>query len=140
MKVSLFCKISECSVRPYPKKYYSQIANNDIFNLYSYGNTAQSNNRTYNIWNNYQNVFTTNDKTYDAFDVDIATVDIYFQRSSESVIQMYRQATMTWVDYLSNVGGFIGLVLGMGFVSIVELFWLCIRLMARSWDLTFWIT
>ena len=38
---------------------------------------------------------------------------------------------MTWIDYLSAVGGLLGLVLGMGFISFVELFWLAIRIISK---------
>jgi hypothetical protein len=39
---------------------------------------------------------------------------------------------MTWTDFMGTVGGLLGLVLGMGFVSFVEIFWLCLRLTARK--------
>ena len=35
---------------------------------------------------------------------------------------------MTWTDFMATVGGLLGLVLGMGFVSFVEIIWLCCRL------------
>jgi hypothetical protein len=41
---------------------------------------------------------------------------------------------MNWIDYLSAVGGLLGLVLGMGIVSFIELIWLCFRLAARKWN------
>jgi hypothetical protein len=34
---------------------------------------------------------------------------------------------MNWNDYFSNVGGIYGLVLGMGIISLVELFWLLLQ-------------
>ena len=102
-----------------------------------FSNAVQSNIRDYNVWKQWKNIFDKNSKTYDAFKVDIATVEIYFQTSS--VMQMGHQSKMSWVDYLANVGGLMGLVLGMGFVSFIEIFWLCIRLIARSLDLTYWI-
>jgi hypothetical protein len=71
---------------------------------------------------------------YDAYDKDIAMVQIFFQKST--VFQMGSQPRMTWIDYLSTVGGLLGLVLGMGFVSFIELFWLCLRLAAHQWKYT----
>jgi hypothetical protein len=35
---------------------------------------------------------------------------------------------MTWIDFFSNIGGIYGLVLGMGIISFVELFWLFLRI------------
>ncbi len=71
---------------------------------------------------------------YNAYDKDIAMVQIFFQKST--VFQMGSQPRMTWIDYLSTVGGLLGLVLGMGFVSFIELFWLCLRLAAHQWKCT----
>ena len=81
--------------------------------------------------------FTKNHETYDPFKTDIATVEIYFRKAS--IIQMGRQSKMSWIDYLSTVGGLLGLVLGMGFVSFIEFFWLCIRLIARKLNMDRWI-
>ena len=47
---------------------------------------------------------------------------------------------MNWIDFLSTLGGLLGLVLGMGFVSFIELAWLGFRLVARSYNLNQWIT
>jgi hypothetical protein len=46
---------------------------------------------------------------------------------------------MTWIDYFSTVGGLLGLVLGMGFISFIELFWLALRIIALKLQLTRWI-
>ncbi len=108
MEMSLLCKISRYWYAPNPKKYYTQIGNSPTIDDLFYGNDQKSNIRAYNVLNKEKNVFKTNDLTYDAFDVDIATVEIYFE--TPSVIQMGRQSKMTWVDYLSNVGGLMGLV------------------------------
>ncbi len=35
---------------------------------------------------------------------------------------------MTWIDYFAEVGGLLGLVLGMGFVTFIEIVWLCLRI------------
>ena len=77
-------------------------------------------------------------RTYNAYEKDIAVVQFYFKKST--VVQMGTQATMTWVDYFSAVGGLLGLVLGMGIVSFIEILWLCLRLIARTMKLTFWIS
>jgi len=133
MEMSLFCKISEYWDAPFPKAYISQF---DEIRATPY--RYNKNIRTYGAYEQRDsNIFKKTAETYDAFDVDIAIVDIYFQKSS--VIQMGRQSKMNWVDYLSNVGGLMGLVLGMGFVSFIEIFWLGLRLIARSLNLSRWI-
>jgi hypothetical protein len=78
------------------------------------------------------------EKKYDAFDKDIAIVQISFQKST--AILMGSQQAMTWIDYLSNVGGLLGLVLGMGFVSFIELIWLALRIFALKNNFSKWIT
>lgn len=79
-----------------------------------------------------EEVFTQNPTTYDAFEKDIAVVEIYFEKPT--IFQMGSQPRMTWVDYLSNVGGLLGLVLGMGIVSFIELIWLCLRVLAKKYN------
>ena len=74
---------------------------------------------------------------YDPFQVDIAMVQIVYQQST--VVAMISQPSMTWTDYFSAVGGLLGLVLGMGFVSVVELVWLCLRIVAMELNLSKWI-
>ena len=79
-------------------------------------------------------IFASNPTTYDAYDEDIAMVQIYFKKST--LFQMGSQPRMTWIDYLSTVGGLMGLVLGMGIVSIIELVWVCLRMTFFKMDLT----
>ena len=66
---------------------------------------------------------------YDTYKKDIAMVKVYFKKAKG--IQMVTQSTMSWTDYFSTVGGLLGLVLGMGIVSFIELFWLCLRISHR---------
>ncbi len=75
-----------------------------------------------------------NVKSYNAFDEDIAIVQLYFEKAT--AFQIYRQASMNWLDYLANVGGLLGLVLGMGFISMFEIVWLCCRFAAKGFKLT----
>ena len=64
--------------------------------------------------------------TYDAFDNDIAMVDIYFER--EVTQQLKRSQKMTAEDYWSAVGGNCGLGIGFSFISAVEIiYWFTIR-------------
>jgi len=43
------------------------------------------------------------------------------------------------VDFFSNIGGLLGLCLGMGFISFIELVWLSLRIGAQAFGLKDWI-
>jgi len=62
------------------------------------------------------NIFNTTSTIYDAFDRDIAMVEIIYQKPI--LVQFQSQVYMTWIDYFSAVGGLLGLVLGMGLFSL----------------------
>ena len=67
------------------------------------------------------------DPTYDAFDNDIAMVNFYFERGN--VLQFNRALRMTVSDYVSQVGGMLGLGLGFSLMSAAEIiYWFTIRL------------
>ena len=137
-EMSLFCNFSSYMSKPLPKKYISQLRATEVTpppEPQSIFTNCQKNIRSYDPSNKI--FFINNPTIYDAFDTDIATVDIYFRKSS--VLQMGRQSKMSWIDYLANVGGLLGLVLGMGFVSFIELVWFSVRVLARSFHLTRWI-
>ena len=71
---------------------------------------------------NYYN----NHKTYNAFEKDIAIVNFYFDQSN--IVQFKRSLRMTMTDYISQMGGLLGLGIGFSFVSGVEIiYWLTIR-------------
>ncbi len=126
MGVSTFCRLDNTNL-PFPTKVGRQVIdeyrNND---LPKYVKSIESSMRTYPA----SNLFSNNPETYDAYDEDIAIVHIYFKKST--VFQMESAPKMTWIDYFSAVGGLMGLVLGMGIVSIIELIWLCFRIVARK--------
>ena len=75
-----------------------------------------------------EKLFLHNPKSYDAYEKDIALVEISFRKST--IIQMSRKARMNWIDYFSTVGGLLGLVLGMGIISLIEMVWVCLRILA----------
>ena len=65
--------------------------------------------------------------TYDAYDRDIAFVTFYFEEPN--IFEYFRQARMTTVNFISQVGGLMGLCLGFSFVSAIELFfWFTYRM------------
>ena len=79
-------------------------------------------------------IFPSADNSYDAYDKDIALLHIYFKRST--VFQLGTQPTMTWIDFLSQVGGLLGLCIGISIITFIELVWLCLRLAAQKLMLT----
>ena len=62
---------------------------------------------------------------YDAYKDDIAVVNVYF--SSPSVMKFTTKINKTWIDFISGIGGNVGLFIGFSFVTIFELLWLLIR-------------
>ena len=79
------------------------------------------------------NAFNPANETYDAYEKDIAIVQFYFLTSS--VIEFKTSQSQSWIDYLSAVGGLLGLCIGLSIVTIVELFWLCLRILSKLFSL-----
>ena len=65
-------------------------------------------------------------KDYDAYDKDIAVLNVYFD--STTVLKLKSEKRQTWIDYFSSVGGAMGLCIGLSIVTIVELFWVCLTM------------
>jgi hypothetical protein len=70
----------------------------------------------------YGDIFGRDDIGYDAFDNDIAKVQIYFRTAT--VFKMHRAPVMTGTDFWSNIGGIFGLILGMSIITVFEIIWL----------------
>ena len=70
--------------------------------------------------------------TYNAFEKDIGIVNIFFGNSYST--QYVKKNRLTWFDFLSQVGGAIGLAMGISIVTVVEIFyWFTIRLLRCYW-------
>ena len=95
---------------------------------------VQTSERTYSRTLLGGDIFSKADNTYDAYDKDIALLHFYFKKST--VFQLGTQPTMTWIDFLAQVGGLLGLCIGITFVSFIELFWLCLRILFQKLKLT----
>ena len=64
---------------------------------------------------------------YHAFKTDIAVANFYFDKST--IIKFQRNLRMTWIDYISQIGGLLGLAMGFSFVSFMEvIYWILFRL------------
>ena len=67
------------------------------------------------------------ENVYDAYEKDIATVTFFFE--SSNAFEFLRQSKTTMIDYISQVGGLLGLCMGFSFISVVEIFyWFTFRL------------
>jgi hypothetical protein len=67
-------------------------------------------------------IFGSTDTSYEAFQTDIAKIQIFFKSATASII--HREQAMTWVDFLANLGGIFGLVLGLCISFVFEIVWL----------------
>ena len=85
-----------------------------------------SSNRTYSSTIPRQDIF--GRTGYNPFETDIAKVQIYFKKPT--AMEIKRQLTMSWIEFLSNTGGILGLVLGMGVIFFAEVLWILIKLAA----------
>ena len=126
--VSRFCDVIKNAFDP--PKYGNQVLQQ--FNKASFTRNIQDTTRYYRA----NDTFGVNEdkRAYDAYEKDIAMLQIYFKKST--AVQIGTRPRMTWIDFMSAVGGLSGLVLGMGFVSGIELVWLCLRLLSRWLQLT----
>ncbi len=70
--------------------------------------------------------FTALPNVYDAYKDDIAVVNVYF--SSPIVMKLSTTVSKTWIDFISGIGGNVGIFVGFSFVTVFELIWLAARL------------
>ena len=65
-------------------------------------------------------------ETYDAFKKDIGIVNIFFGK--EKILRYVTSNKMSTSEFLSQMGGLLGLFMGVSFISIIELiYWFTIR-------------
>ena len=67
--------------------------------------------------------------TYDAYEKDIAILQIYFK--SPTIIEYGTFPSQTWIDFFSSIGGLLGLCIGMSIVTFIEIFWLILQIGAQ---------
>ena len=82
---------------------------------------------------NYAELFPTEIKrnpTYDAFEDDIGIINVYF--AGDKISKFVTANRMSINDFMSRIGGSLGLGMGISFISIIELiYWFTIRLSAN---------
>ena len=128
--VSKFCNLQLRRTNPMVQNFVNQLAG--IFSDKSngiptpaYASKIVANTRTFRLKMDNKDIFKSEASSYNPFMQDIAVLKFVYDKSD--VILVTSQARMTWIDYLSNVGGLMGLVLGMGFVSFFEIAWFSVQ-------------
>ena len=70
-------------------------------------------------------------EAYNAFDRDIAAATFYFPR--HTALELVKTPKMSIVDFLSQVGGILGLCVGISLISAIEIiYWLSIKLANKT--------
>jgi len=72
------------------------------------------------------NTFHTNDTGYNAYEHDFALLTVFFE--SPEVLRFFTSPKQTWIDFFANVGGLLGLCVGLSIVTVIELVCLCLRI------------
>ena len=67
---------------------------------------------------------------YDAFEDDIAILQVYFK--TPTIMEYETFPSQTWVSFFSTIGGLLGLCIGMSIVTVIELVWLGMRILAAN--------
>ena len=71
------------------------------------------------------------EQTYDAFKKDIGIVNIFF--GEERILKYVTLNRMSTLDFLSQIGGSLGLFMGISIISVIELiYWLTFRLFLNA--------
>ena len=65
--------------------------------------------------------------TYDAFERDIGIINVFF--GEEKVLKYVTKNEMSVLSFMSQIGGSLGLAMGISFISVVEFcYWFTFRL------------
>ena len=68
--------------------------------------------------------------TYDAFEKDIGMINIFFEKSH--ITRYVRANRMSTFDFVAQIGGSLGLFMGISLISIVEIiYWLLLRFFGK---------
>ena len=69
--------------------------------------------------------------TYDAFERDIGIINVFFK--DKMILKYTKKNKMSIFEFISQLGGSVGLAMGMSLISVVELiYWMTFRLFGRQ--------
>ena len=68
--------------------------------------------------------------TYDAYEKDIAVVTFFFE--SPTVFEYLKESRMTLLQFISQMGGLLGLCIGLSFISVIEILYWCVIRFSRN--------
>ena len=74
-----------------------------------------------------QFIFSELSRSYDAYEKDISVLSVFF--SSPTVMQFSTKQSKNWLDFISAVGGNVGLFIGFNIVTLVELIWIGMKVL-----------
>jgi hypothetical protein len=127
---SELCSLEHAFSLPKPQIWATQVLNeylNRNSTLPSFLNGVQSSLRSSDVQGSVQvRVFNNMTRIYDAYDRDIAQVNFYFD--APTVLQFGTQSRLGWIDFFSNVGGLLGLCLGLSVITLIEMIWVCLKI------------
>ena len=76
----------------------------------------------------------TESPSYDAYEKDIAMVTFFFETTT--VFEYAREQRLTLIQYISQIGGLMGLFTGCSFISAVEiLYWFTVKYFRNLWSI-----
>jgi len=66
------------------------------------------------------------ERTYESYQEDIIHLNVYFDQTT--ALQFKTQASLSWLEYFANIGGLLGLCIGLSIVTVFEIVWLMIKI------------
>lgn len=136
--MSLLCSpfMEEVSKPPIWAQHVKEDYTNDLGVLPFYVNDGmlETNKRRYSDQREAIFASLTNSQPYyDAYDQDFAVAHFFFD--SPTAFQFEKSARLTLLDYISQIGGLLGLFIGFSLISGIEiLYWLTFRLLRNIFD------
>ena len=129
--VSAFCNLDNGGVNvPFPAIFSANVYNEyETTPPYAKKIVSDSNIRTLDSSEANTQIFRkSNDQyEYDAYDKDIVIANFYFEPAA--IFQFTRDPRMTWGDFISQMGGLLGLCIGFSALSGIEfIYWFTYRL------------
>lgn len=119
--ISQLCNIEKIAESPKPQIYGLQVLKE--FKMINKSGfvpvNIESNIR--NFYNNpsRRNTFRTDDDTHDAYVEDIGVLNVFFE--SPVVLKFKTSQRLGWIDFIANVGGLLGLCVGLSIVTVIEM-------------------